>query len=234
MICLSLSFCYFLSLRAHSPPFFSISLSLSLSLQVQHHHLCLFAKHSSVTLIWANFFFLFMLTLLPASISWTSRYPNASAPGLLYMFICILIACSRTIFQRIVKAQHQEGSVYLDAINTSWKGIVTSMLVFLAVMLCTFVSVWAGKIVVLALIGLWAAPDARIEAALEAIREEENMTSASGPGLASGAALQSSTRVRAVTTHASVVPFDTHGSSQQYHRLTEPVAMREQDVDTRV
>lgn len=130
-----------------------------------HHHLFQAVQRVNGTVLLANLFLLFWLSLIPFATGWLGETGLVSIPVALYGTVLILAAVAYYLLVRALLAVHGADSALAAAIGRDVKGKVSILLYGVAIAL-SFVSppiAW-GLYVLVALI--WLVPDRRIEKTL--------------------------------------------------------------------
>jgi uncharacterized membrane protein len=131
-----------------------------------HHHLFQAAEQVSGGILWANLHLLFWLSLFPFTTDWMGENRLASTPTAVYGFVLLMAAIAYYSLERAIIAKEGRDSLVAKAIGRDWKGKLSPVLYFVAVLLA-FVSRWiAGGIYVFVAL-LWLIPDPRIERKVE-------------------------------------------------------------------
>src|SRR5512140_656580 len=127
-----------------------------------HHHLLHATKHVSGAILWANLHLLFWLSLFPFTTGWMGENHLAPIPAAVYGFVLLMAAVAYYILQRAIIAEQGPDSLLAAAIGSDWKGKL-SPIIYFAAMLLAFVNPWiaTGLYGLVALI--WLVPDRRIE-----------------------------------------------------------------------
>jgi uncharacterized membrane protein len=131
-----------------------------------HHHLFQATERVSGGILWANLHLLFWLSLFPFTTAWMGENHLATMPTAIYGFVLLMAAIAFYVLERAIIAKEGRASLLARAIGRDWKGKLSPVLYFVAILLA-FVSPWiaAGIYVFVAL--LWFIPDPRIERRLE-------------------------------------------------------------------
>lgn len=130
-----------------------------------HHHLLHTARRVSGSILWANLFLLFWLSLVPFTTSWMGENHFAQWPVFLYAFNLLMAGVAYTILVLRIKAVHGTSSPLGRAVGADWKGKF-SLAAYVAAMAITFVSPMLAVILTAIVALTWLVPDRRIEAAL--------------------------------------------------------------------
>jgi uncharacterized membrane protein len=131
-----------------------------------HHHLMHTVKRVTGSMLWANLFLLFWLSLIPFTTGWLGENHFAALPTFVYAFNLLMAAIAYTILSLRIMVVHGSDSELHRAVGSDFKGKV-SIVAYLAAMALAFVSNWAaiGLTVLVAL--MWLVPDRRIEKVLK-------------------------------------------------------------------
>lgn len=127
-----------------------------------HHHMFQVVKKVNGSILWANMFLLFWLSLIPFATSWIGEHHFAAVPMSVYGFILLMAAISYTLLQnKIIKFEGTE-SILKKAVEKDSKGKISLTCYIIAVPLA-FVSTWISGFLYIAVALLWIIPDTRIE-----------------------------------------------------------------------
>jgi uncharacterized membrane protein len=131
-----------------------------------HHHLLQAIKSVDGRVLWANLHLLFWLSIVPFVTGWTGENNFASWPVAVYGVVLLCAAIAYYILTRTLIALHGRESVLATAMGRDFKGKVSIVIYFIAILLA-FESPWVafGPYVFVAII--WLVPDRRIERILE-------------------------------------------------------------------
>lgn len=132
---------------------------------VNHHHLLHTAKRVSGSILWANMFLLFWLSLVPFTTGWMGENHFALWPVFVYMFDMLMSAVSYYMLQLRIVAVHGNQGALARAIGADFKG-KASLVAYVLGMPLVFVSPWIGLGLTIAVALMWLMPDQRIEKAL--------------------------------------------------------------------
>ena len=130
-----------------------------------HHHLFHAMETTSGGIMWANLHLLFWLSLVPFVTGWMGENDFAPAPTALYGCVLLLAAMAYWTLQGAILRRHGSDSLLARAVGKDIKGKI-SPAIYLAGILCSFLSPWlAGAAYVLVAL-MWLVPDRRIEHAV--------------------------------------------------------------------
>ena len=127
-----------------------------------HHHMLHATREVNGTVLWANLFLLFWLSLVPFVIRWIGEAGISPLPIAAYGFVLTLSAIGYAWLERAIIAANPRNRVLARAIGSDWKGWL-SLAAYVATMPLAFVSPWIAIAIYLAVAILWLIPDRRIE-----------------------------------------------------------------------
>jgi uncharacterized membrane protein len=130
-----------------------------------HHHLMHTVKRISGSILWANLFLLFWLSLVPFTTGWMGENHFAPLPVFVYALNLFMAAVAYTILSLRITAIHGQESALAVAMGADYKGKI-SVAAYVLAMALAFFSNWIaiGLTAIVAL--MWLIPDKRIERAL--------------------------------------------------------------------
>jgi uncharacterized membrane protein len=135
-----------------------------------HHHLFQATEQVSGGILWANLHLLFWLSLFPFTTGWMGENGLAAIPTAVYGFVLLMAAIAYYILERAIIGKEGRDSLVAQAVGRDWKGRLSLVLYFAAILLA-FVSPWiSGGLYVFGAL-LWLIPDPRIERKLENRKE---------------------------------------------------------------
>jgi uncharacterized membrane protein len=127
-----------------------------------HHHLLHTVKRVSGSILWANLFLLFWLSLIPFSTGWMGENHFAQWPVFVYALNLFMAAVAYTILALRITAVHGADSALAQALGADWKGKM-SLACYVAAMAISFVSPYTAMAVTALVALMWFIPDRRIE-----------------------------------------------------------------------
>jgi uncharacterized membrane protein len=130
-----------------------------------HHHLFHSANQVTGGIMWANLHLLFWLSLIPFTTAWVGQNHLASAPTAVYGFVLLMAAIAYSILQRSIILEQGPHSLLAKAIGSDWKGKISPVCYFLAILLA-FVNPVISTCLYIAVALIWLIPDPRIERVL--------------------------------------------------------------------
>ena len=132
-----------------------------------HHHLLHALEHgASGTILWANLYLLFWLSLFPFATAWMGENEFAPLPSAVYGFVLLMAAIAFLLLERAIIAADGPRSLLRRAVGKDWKGKL-SPLVYVAAIVSTLWWQWVAEALYVLVALLWLIPDRRIERALK-------------------------------------------------------------------
>jgi uncharacterized membrane protein len=131
-----------------------------------HHHMLHTVQRVTGPIMWANLHLLFWLSLFPFVTAWTGENRFPPGPTFLYGFVLLMAAIAYYLLEQAIIAEHGATSVLKKAVGADWKGKLSPILYFFA-MLRAYSEPWLANGVYIAVALLWLVPDQRIERALK-------------------------------------------------------------------
>jgi uncharacterized membrane protein len=154
----------FSSLAAGVPVFLAYALSFA-NVGIfwnNHHHMLHVTKRINGTVLWANLFLLFWISLVPFAIRWMDDTHFASAPTAAYGVVLAMAAVSYILLERSIVACEGPESKLALAVGDDVKSKISLALYALAIGLA-FVRPWIAILVYVVNAMMWFIPDRRIE-----------------------------------------------------------------------
>jgi uncharacterized membrane protein len=159
----------FATLSASAPVFLAYVLSFA-NVAIfwnNHHHMLHATERINGTVLWANMFFLFWLSLVPFVIRWVDEVGLAALPVAAYGAVLAMAAIGYTLVQEaIVACNGGRDSALAKAIGHDVKGKL-SLGTYVAAVPLAFISAWFAILLYVAVALMWLVPDRRIEATIE-------------------------------------------------------------------
>jgi uncharacterized membrane protein len=135
-----------------------------------HHHMFHAVKSVNGSILWANLFLLFWLSLVPFVTSWMGENHFAKWPVICYGGVLIMCSISYAILVRVLLHHHGEHSLLAKALGNDIKGKVSTVIYAVAIG-ASFLSSWLGFALYVVVACIWFIPDRRIESKMA--KEEE-------------------------------------------------------------
>ena len=133
-----------------------------------HHHMLHATTRVTGAILWANLHLLFWLSLFPFATGWMGQNHFALSPTALYGVVLLMAGIAYFILQQAIIASQGPDSVLRKAIGSDWKGKLSPVL-YVAGIVSSLYSSWAGQAIYVVVAVLWLIPDRRIEHALRQI-----------------------------------------------------------------
>ncbi len=131
-----------------------------------HHHMLQTVEKIDGSILWANMYLLFWLSLIPFSTAWMGENQFSSAPATIYGIVLFMAAIAYNILQRRIIAKNGKDSVLSKGVGKDLKGKVSIILYAIAIPLA-FISKWTSMAIYILVAIWWLIPDKRIEKLLE-------------------------------------------------------------------
>lgn len=127
-----------------------------------HHHMLHATDRIDGSVLWANLFMLFWLSLAPWVIRWLDETEFAAMPTAAYGLIFGMAAIGYIWTQARIIAVNGPGSAVAHAVGGDTKGKI-SMAMYAAGIVAAFVAPWVSDVLYVAIAVIWLIPDRRIE-----------------------------------------------------------------------
>jgi uncharacterized membrane protein len=127
-----------------------------------HHHMLHTAKRVSGGVLWANLHLLFWLSLLPFVTGWMGENSFGPIPTAFYGLVLMMAGVAYWILAHAIIANEGEESVLSKAIGKDRKGVLSVVLLALAIPLA-FLHRWIAQSIFVVIALIWLIPDRRIE-----------------------------------------------------------------------
>ena len=131
-----------------------------------HHHMLHASKKATGSVLWANLYLLFWLSLFPFATGWMGENHFAPMPSALYGAVLLMAAVAYRVLQQTIIAAEGPASVLKSAVRGDWKGKLSPLLYLMAIA-STFWVQWLAQAFYVLVALLWLVPDRRIENALQ-------------------------------------------------------------------
>jgi uncharacterized membrane protein len=130
-----------------------------------HHHMLHSTHRVTGSILWANLYLLFWLSLVPFVTAWMGENPLASTPTALYGAVLLMAAIAYLLLQRQILRVEGPQSVLAAALGRDIKGKLSPLLYALAIG-AAFMHPGIAHALYLLVALMWLIPDRRIERAL--------------------------------------------------------------------
>ena len=155
---------HFSALRSGLPVFLAYALSFA-NVGIfwnNHHHMLHVTERINGTVLWANLFLLFWMSLIPFVIRWMDETHFAPMPTAAYGVVLALSAIAYILLERSIIASNGPTSKLALAVGTDLKGKLSLSIYALAILLA-FVHPWIALALYVIVAMIWFIPDRRIE-----------------------------------------------------------------------
>jgi uncharacterized membrane protein len=130
-----------------------------------HHHMLHVVKRVDGRVLWANLHLLFWLSLVPFGTAWMGENNFAAWPAAVYGLILMFAGIAYFILSRALIATNGRDSVLATAVGQDFKGMISVVIYFVAILL-TLVNPWLACALYVFVAVMWLVPDRRIERTL--------------------------------------------------------------------
>jgi TMEM175 potassium channel family protein len=154
----------FAALRAGVPVFLAYALSFA-NVGIfwnNHHHMLHVTERINGTVLWANLFLLFWMSLIPFVIRWIDEAHFAPAPTASYGVVLAMASIAYILLERAIIACNGPASKLARAVGKDLKSNLSLLIYMLAIGLA-FLRPWIALILYVVVAMLWFIPDRRIE-----------------------------------------------------------------------
>ncbi len=126
-----------------------------------HHHLLRLTRHISGSVMWANLYLLFWLSLIPVVTEWVGDAYREELPAAIYGVVAIGSAIAFTILVGAIVRADGRRSAVATAIGSDVKGRM-SIAIYAVGIGAAFVSPWASYALYASVAIMWFIPDRRL------------------------------------------------------------------------
>lgn len=127
-----------------------------------HHHLFITVERINGKILWANFHFLFWMSLIPFTTAWIGKPLSSHLPVLAYGVILLFCNISYLILQLNIISFQGDNSILKKAIGKDVKGKVLVLFYIIGIVF-SFYFVWISLLCYILVAIIWFIPDKRIE-----------------------------------------------------------------------
>ena len=133
-----------------------------------HHHLLTTVKRISGSVMWANLFLLFWLSLLPWLTAWAGESHFAAVPMSVYAADLLLCGAAFSVLEHAIIRADKGNALLAEAVQggTREKVSVAGYVIALIAPLLGVVGVYISGFLIIAVALMWVIPDRRIERVL--------------------------------------------------------------------
>lgn len=130
-----------------------------------HHHMFHTVERVTGSILWANLYLLFWLSLLPFATNWMGEHHFSKVPLALYGVVLLMAAIAYTILQNSIITNQGKNSVLAKAVGRDIKGKVSGVF-YLAGIGAAFYQPYLAEAIYVFVALIWLVPDKRIERVL--------------------------------------------------------------------
>jgi uncharacterized membrane protein len=130
-----------------------------------HHHMLHTCRRVTASILWANLFLLFWLSLIPFTTGWMGENHFAPVPTALYGVVLLLSGGGYKLLQETIIAAQGPESLLRQAVGGDWKGWTSLVCYVTAIPTALRLPLAAAAIYVVVAL-MWLIPDRRIERVL--------------------------------------------------------------------
>lgn len=129
-----------------------------------HHHMLHATERVNGTVLWANLFLLFWISLMPFVIRWMGAADFAATPTAAYGVVLAMSSIAYLLLERSIIKCNGPSSRLARAVGSDLKSQASLAIYVLAIALA-FVRPWIAIVLYVVIALLWFIPDRRIESA---------------------------------------------------------------------
>jgi uncharacterized membrane protein len=152
------------ALKARVPVFLAYALSY-VNVGIfwnNHHHMLHATERINGTVLWANLFLLFWMSMVPFAIRWMDEMHFASLPTAGYGMVLVCCAVGYVLLEWAIIACNGPNSKLARAVGGDTKGKI-SLSIYAVAILLAFVRPWIAIVLYVLVAVIWFIPDRRIE-----------------------------------------------------------------------
>ena len=123
-----------------------------------HHHMLHAAERVNGTVLWANLFLLFWLSLVPFAIRWMGETGFTASPTAAYGVVLAMAALGYNLLKRAIIACNSGSSTLTASLGSDLKGKVSFCLYVIAITLA-FLRPWMAIALYVVVALMWFVPD---------------------------------------------------------------------------
>lgn len=128
-----------------------------------HHHMLQSVKHIDGTVLWANLFLLFWLSLFPFLIRWVGERGLTSGPAAALGVVLLMAAIAYALLERALKAAEGEDSAVARAVGAGLKEWISVAIYAAGLASALVLSPLLAVALYAAVAVIWLVPDRRFE-----------------------------------------------------------------------
>ena len=126
-----------------------------------HHNLFHSISHVNGSVMWANNFLLFWLSLVPFATDWMGETHFETMPAVVYGLVLLMCGIAYYIVVLALRKLHGPESAVSLALGTDWKGIVSPVLYILGILSALFIHPYVACGIYALVAAMWFVPDRR-------------------------------------------------------------------------
>ncbi|MBK0381016.1 TMEM175 family protein [Mucilaginibacter segetis] len=127
-----------------------------------HHHMLHAVRSVTGSVLWANLFLLFWLSLIPFVTAWMGENHFSKWPVVCYGLVLLMNAIAYSILVKVLIYHHGENSLLAKALGSDLKGKI-SIGIYITAIGASFIHAWFGFALYILVACIWFIPDRRIE-----------------------------------------------------------------------
>ena len=125
-----------------------------------HHHLLRATEKIGGSVMWANLFLLFWLSLFPIVTAWVGHFPSQSVPAMAYGLVGLAAGLAYSFLVRMIIRVNGADSTVGRSVGSDTKGYA-SLALYACGMVLAFVSPWIAYGLYAGVAVMWFIPDRR-------------------------------------------------------------------------
>jgi len=129
-----------------------------------HHHLLRATARISGSVMWANLFLLFWLSLFPIVTGWVGRFPRHATPAFCYGLVGLGAGAAYSVLVRMIIRVNGTDSTVGRSVGTDTKGYFSIVLYVAGMVTAYLVSPWVAYALYASVALMWFVPDRRLVA----------------------------------------------------------------------
>jgi uncharacterized membrane protein len=128
-----------------------------------HHHMLHATERINGSVLWANLFLLFWLSLVPFVIRWMDQAHFAAVPTAAYGVVLAMTSIGYSVLERKIIACNGPNSALAGAIGGVDRKSARSLVIYLVSIPLAFIRPWIALALYVVIAMSWFVPDRRIE-----------------------------------------------------------------------
>lgn len=125
-----------------------------------HHHLFKVAKEVNGSMMWANLYLLFFLSLVPFATAWLGEHFNSAWPTALY---CSILLASGLAYGHLVRVitKHERETLHVTSLVSRDSALIISPVLYAIAIAFAFFLPLVSYLLVVAVAAIWFIPERR-------------------------------------------------------------------------